>query len=119
MSYSYKGSSALKSSFDYIKEYELLIEGFGVYLTFSKHASRRSQSRQVSEATVLSMTKDAFDDLFNLENGDIFTIVDHDLKCSYIGAFHAERGEFYIDVITIINKVSTYTRKGTVIIDIN
>lgn len=100
------------------KEYELNIEGYTININVNQHAINRQEDRGILEASILSGIRDSFDFFFGLDD-QRFIIIDHALDVSIIGYIKQEYGEFYVEVISVVDSIAPTNPYHTVTIEVN
>lgn len=101
----------------YRKEYEMILEGYTLDVSISRHAIRRGIQRGIYEASILSSIEDSFDYFFGLDN-ERFIIINHLLGISVIGYIKQDYGAFDIGIVSVIDGTAPTNPHNTVEIEV-
>jgi hypothetical protein len=95
------------------------IEGIPVTLEYSKHAKERLGEREVSPYEAASLVLKLGEKILEMTNGEIFGVIDKELKIGIICSISTIGLEIFIDIVTVLRSERIYFSQGMKVLEFN
>lgn len=110
--------SVIKTNIDKAKDFYLDIDGFSVIIEFTKHSQIRGKQRKIHDTTVLTMVKEAFYDIIDLQRNQEFVLDSEEFGVSLVGVVCPVGSDIVIKLITGMDNSNIKNARGTHLIAI-